>query len=127
MELSVRTGTSKPVKQSLEGRAKIEHRADQMNSPKSTLGMSEATLFQTGRNRISTRSTKGEGSRVDLTDHMNHMWLKHLFFPEFSSFQIFSAVLFCQALSGFLVLETDLLCSEPHNMKCIFQSSREKQ
>lgn len=69
----MRTGTTKLMQQSLEGRTK--HRAGQLKAPKSTPGMSETSLGQSGRKRKEFRSTKGRqrSSRVYLTGHRWHM------------------------------------------------------
>lgn len=71
----MRTRTTKLMQQSLEGRTKLKHRAGQLKDPKSTPGMSETSLGQTGRKRKEFRSTKGRqrSSRVYLTGHRWHM------------------------------------------------------
>lgn len=71
----MRTGTTKLMQQSLEGRTKLKHRAGQLKAPKSSPGMSETSLGQTDRKRKEFRSTKGRerSSRVYLTGHRWHM------------------------------------------------------
>lgn len=71
----MRTGTTKLMQQSLEGRTKLKHRAGQLKASRSTPGMSETGLGQTGGKRKEFRSTKGRerSSRVYLTGHRWHV------------------------------------------------------